>query len=129
MDPKIESILSENLQPSVKIYVDGSPSLAVKQSTASKLRKVITEYTTRALLRTTHAAVFAIVFLSGGQSEEEATLNLNAMNQLKGNKSWSLPFSFGRALQQSTLTITSPEMLLEVFPYLSLATGSGSSCI
>ncbi|KAM1348883.1 hypothetical protein PS2_003060 [Malus domestica] len=129
MDPKIESISSENLQPSVKICVDGSPSLAVKQSTASKLRKVITEYTARALLRTTHAAVFDVVFLSGGQSEEEATLNLNAMNQLKGNKSWSLSFSFERALQQSTLTTTSPKVLLEVFPYLSLATGSGSSCI
>ncbi|KAM2798109.1 hypothetical protein COP1_003103 [Malus domestica] len=91
--------------------------------------KVIAEYTVRALLRTTHVAVSAVVFLSGGQSEEEATLNLNAMNQLKGNKSWSISFSFGRALQQSTLTTTSPEVLLEVFPYLSLTTGSGSSCI
>ncbi|KAM1420754.1 hypothetical protein ACFX2I_003088 [Malus domestica] len=89
--------------------------------------KVIAEYTVRALLRTTHVAVSAVVFLSGGQSEEEATLNLNAMNQLKGNKSWSISFSFGRALQQSTLTTTSPEVLL--FLYLSLATGSGSSCI
>ncbi|KAM1082607.1 hypothetical protein ACFX14_021182 [Malus domestica] len=61
--------------------------------------EVIAEYIVRALLRTTHAAVSAVVFLSGGQSKEEATLNLNAMNQLKGNKSWSLSFSFGRALQ------------------------------
>ncbi|URE32292.1 fructose-bisphosphate aldolase, cytoplasmic [Musa troglodytarum] len=64
---------------------------------------VVAEYTVRALLRTVPAAVPAIVFLSGGQSEEEATLNLNAMNQLKGKKPWSLSFSFGRALQQSTL--------------------------
>ncbi|CAN1357085.1 Fructose-bisphosphate aldolase 3, cytoplasmic, partial [Linum perenne] len=43
------------------------------------------------------------VFLSGGQSEEEATVNLNAMNKLQTKKPWSLSFSFGRALQQSTL--------------------------
>ncbi|CAN1357089.1 Fructose-bisphosphate aldolase 6, cytosolic [Linum perenne] len=44
-----------------------------------------------------------LVFLSGGQSEEEATVNLNAMNKLQTKKPWSLSFSFGRALQQSTL--------------------------
>ncbi|KAF9598840.1 hypothetical protein IFM89_031508 [Coptis chinensis] len=32
------------------------------------------------------------------QNEEQATINLNAMNQLKGKKPWSLSFSFGRAL-------------------------------
>ncbi|KAF9591141.1 hypothetical protein IFM89_002096 [Coptis chinensis] len=37
------------------------------------------------------------------ENEEQATINLNAMNQLKGKKPWSLSFSFGRALQQSTL--------------------------
>ncbi|KAG4402553.1 hypothetical protein GLYMA_02G222400v4 [Glycine max] len=45
----------------------------------------------------------AVVFLSGGQSEEEASVNLNAINQVNGKKPWSLSFSFGRALQQSTL--------------------------
>ncbi|KAM1714089.1 hypothetical protein ACFX12_024750 [Malus domestica] len=65
--------------------------------------EVIAEYTVRALLRTTYVAVSAVVFLSGGQSKDEATLNLNAMNQLKGNKPWFLSFSFRRALQHSTL--------------------------
>jgi len=65
--------------------------------------EVIAEHTVRALLRTVPPAVPAIVFLSGGQSEEEATVNLNAMNALKGKKPWSLTFSYGRALQQSTL--------------------------
>lgn len=64
---------------------------------------VIAEYTVRALQRTMPAAVPAVVFLSGGQSEEEATLNLNAMNKLKTKKPWTLSFSFGRALQASTL--------------------------
>ncbi|MCG8692895.1 MAG: fructose-bisphosphate aldolase, partial [Minwuiales bacterium] len=43
-----------------------------------------------------------IVFLSGGQSEEEATAHLNAMNAL-GALPWELSFSYGRALQQSAL--------------------------
>ena len=80
------------------------PNMVTPGSDAKKVApEVIAEYTVRALQRTTPAAVPAIVFLSGGQSEEEATLNLNAMNKLKGKKPWSLSFSFGRALQQSTL--------------------------
>jgi len=46
-----------------------------------------------------------IVFLSGGQSEEEATLNLNAINvyAAQGIKPWALSFSYGRALQASVI--------------------------
>jgi len=58
--------------------------------------------TVTALRRTVPAAVPAIVFLSGGQSEEEATMNLNAINSLPG-RPWSCSFSFGRALQASVL--------------------------
>jgi fructose-bisphosphate aldolase class I len=47
------------------------------------------------------AAIPGIVFLSGGQSEVEATANLNAINQVGGP--WPLSFSFGRALQASAL--------------------------
>ncbi|XP_020679120.1 fructose-bisphosphate aldolase 1, cytoplasmic [Dendrobium catenatum] len=80
------------------------PNMVTPGSDAAKVSpKVVAEHTVRALQRTVPAAVPAIVFLSGGQSEEEATLNLNAMNQLSGKKPWSLSFSFGRALQQSTL--------------------------
>ena len=50
--------------------------------------------------RTVPPAVPAVVFLSGGQSEEEATAHLAAMNQITDlPKPWSLSFSFGRALQ------------------------------
>ena len=56
-----------------------------------------------ALRRTVPPAVPGIVFLSGGQSEEEATQNLNAINKYQVLKPWTLSFSFGRALQQSTL--------------------------
>jgi len=58
--------------------------------------------TVTALRRTVPAAVPAIVFLSGGQTEEEATMNLNAINSLPG-RPWSCSFSFGRALQASVL--------------------------
>src|SRR6185312_13961803 len=49
------------------------------------------------------AAVPGIVFLSGGQGDEEATANLNAMNA-KGPHPWSLSFSYGRALQAASLS-------------------------
>lgn len=53
--------------------------------------------------RTVPAAVPGITFLSGGQSEEDATIHLNAMNAIGGKKPWSLTFSYGRALQHSCL--------------------------
>ena len=59
--------------------------------------------TTRCFLRHVPAAVPGIVFLSGGQSEIEATRNLNAINAL-GSFPWELSFSYGRALQASALS-------------------------
>jgi len=59
--------------------------------------------TVRVLQHTVPVSVPGITFLSGGMSEEEATLALNACNQVPGIKPWSLTFSFGRALQQSCL--------------------------
>ncbi len=48
------------------------------------------------------AAVPGVVFLSGGQSDEEATAHLNAMNA-RGPHPWELSFSYGRALQAAAL--------------------------
>jgi fructose-bisphosphate aldolase class I len=48
-------------------------------------------------------AVLGIAFLSGGQSEEEATDHLDAMNKI-GNLPWTLTFSYGRALQHAPQT-------------------------
>lgn len=59
--------------------------------------------TVLALSRTVPPAMPGVVFLSGGQSEEDSTLNLNAINQYPGPKPWALSFSFGRALQASVL--------------------------
>ncbi|WP_340149258.1 class I fructose-bisphosphate aldolase [uncultured Sneathiella sp.] len=53
--------------------------------------------------QTVPAAVPGIVFLSGGQSEQQATEHLNAMNQM-GSYPWEISYSFGRALQASALS-------------------------
>lgn len=58
--------------------------------------------TLRCLRRYVPAAVPGIAFLSGGQSEQDATAHLNAMNAL-GDLPWQLSFSYGRALQASAL--------------------------
>ena len=58
--------------------------------------------TVRCLRRTVPSAVPGIVFLSGGQTPEQATLHLNAMNEL-GRHPWELSFSYGRALQEPVL--------------------------
>uniref|UniRef100_A0A1I7ZDP8 Fructose-bisphosphate aldolase n=1 Tax=Steinernema glaseri TaxID=37863 RepID=A0A1I7ZDP8_9BILA len=59
--------------------------------------------TVTALRRGVPSAVPGIVFLSGGQSELDATKNLNAINNAPGVKPWRLTFSYGRALQASVL--------------------------
>lgn len=63
------------------------------------------EFTVRTLSRTVPAAVPAILFLSGGLSEEDGSLCLNAINQVaaQGYAPWHLGFSYGRALQHSCL--------------------------
>ncbi len=53
--------------------------------------------------QTVPAAVPGIVFLSGGQSEQQATEHMNAINQM-GSHPWEISYSFGRALQASALT-------------------------
>jgi fructose-bisphosphate aldolase class I len=64
----------------------------------------VAEMTVTALKRSVPAAVPGIAFLSGGQSDEDATAHLNAMNQILGeNSPWNLTYSFGRALQAPAL--------------------------
>jgi fructose-bisphosphate aldolase, class I len=62
----------------------------------------VAERTVRVLKRTVPAAVPGIAFLSGGQSDEEATRHLSLMNAI-GPLPWKLTFSYGRALQAAAL--------------------------
>ena len=59
--------------------------------------------TLKVLRRTVPTAVPSINFLSGGQGPEEATANLNAINQQAADAPWQLSISYGRALQQTAL--------------------------
>jgi fructose-bisphosphate aldolase class I len=83
------------LKPSMVLPGKENPVKASPEQVAAATIKV--------LRRTVPAAVPSINFLSGGQSPEEATANLNAINILYPNAPWALSFSYGRALQQSAL--------------------------
>ena len=74
--------------------------IAGKKSAKQATTEQIAAETIRCFRNHVPVAVPGIVFLSGGQSEQEATANLSAMNAL-GKHPWELSFSYGRALQQS----------------------------
>ena len=65
-------------------------------------RRTVAEATLRTLKRYVPASVPGIAFLSGGQSDEDATAHLDEMNRLGGGP-WILSFSYGRALQAAAL--------------------------
>jgi fructose-bisphosphate aldolase, class I len=81
------------LKPNMVIPGKGSPDQASPERVA--------EATVDCFKGVVPAAIPGIVFLSGGQSEVQATENLDAINKLRGP--WPLSFSYGRALQASAL--------------------------
>lgn len=83
------------LKPSMVTPGSDFPSKATPEEVA--------EETVAVFRRTVPAAVPSINFLSGGQSPQEATANLNAMNAMFPNAPWELSFSYGRALQEPAL--------------------------
>ena len=76
------------------------PNMAIAGKKSPKRASVeeVAEKTVRLLKACVPAAVPGIAFLSGGQSDEEATAHLDAMNRIRGLP-WQLTFSYGRALQ------------------------------
>lgn len=76
--------------------------LSGKDCPAKATTEQVVGMTLRCMRRCVPAAVPGLMFLSGGQGDVEATVNLNAMNRLGGNP-WALSFSFGRALQAPAL--------------------------
>ena len=83
------------LKPNMVLPGKGHPSYPVSPET-------VADATISCFREVVPAAVPGIVFLSGGQGDEEATANLNAMNA-KGLHPWELSFSYGRALQSAAL--------------------------
>src|SRR5262249_12306096 len=76
------------------------PNMAIAGKKSAKKASVeeVAEKTVKLLKHCVPAAVPGIAFLSGGQSDEDATAHLDAMNKI-GNLPWALTFSYGRALQ------------------------------
>jgi len=82
------------LKPNMVISAKDCPQQAGAEEIAEK--------TIACLKNNVPSTVPGVVFLSGGQSELEATVNLNEMNKI-GGFPWQMSFSYGRALQASTL--------------------------
>jgi fructose-bisphosphate aldolase class I len=66
--------------------------------------QTVAEQTVKVLKEHVPANITGVVFLSGGQSEEEATAHLNAMNRI-GGLPWPLTFSYSRAIQNPVLKL------------------------
>ena len=69
----------------------------------------VAEATVMCLKSTVPAILPGIVVLSGGQSDEQSTAHLNAMNQLD-KLPWPLSFYYGRAMQQAALNLWAQDM-------------------
>ena len=83
------------LKPSMAIPGNGAESATVE---------AVAQATVDCLKETVPADVAGVVFLSGGQSDEEATAHLDAMNKIAaGSLPWTLTYSYGRALQAASL--------------------------
>ena len=100
-----EFVLKETFQELyyAKVALDGivlKPNMMVPGKKSGKKSSVqeVAEKTVRVLKACVPGAVPGIAFLSGGQSDEDATAHLDAMNKI-GNLPWALTFSYGRALQ------------------------------
>lgn len=88
-------LYSALLKPNMVIAAKDCPNQADSAAIAS--------YTVRCFKESVDSAVPGIVFLSGGQSEEQATTNLASIYKAGKDCPWAFSFSYGRALQQSAL--------------------------
>ena len=83
------------------------PNMIISGTKCAKQASVkeVAEATLHCFRQSVPAAVPGIVFLSGGQSDEEATVNLDAINRYaaKVGTPWELSFSYGRGLQAAPL--------------------------
>lgn len=100
-EPVLYAVFKALRRHKVKLeYMILKPSMVISGKSASQKASVdqVAQATLRVLRRTVPAAVPSINFLSGGQTPEQATAHLNAMNQ-SGNLPWNLSYSYARALQ------------------------------
>jgi fructose-bisphosphate aldolase class I len=100
-----EWVLKETFQElyNASVFLEGiilKPNMIVPGKKSAKQASIeeVADYTVEVLMNCVPAAVPGIAFLSGGQSDEDATAHLNAMNA-GYDLPWALTFSYGRALQ------------------------------
>lgn len=87
-------------------YIVLKPGMVLPGSEHAKAsHEEIAKATVKVFERAVPAAVPSINFLSGGQSDTDATDNLRAMNQLSDHLPWYLSFSYGRGLQAPVLKV------------------------
>lgn len=104
-EPTFQAVFQALYRHKVKLeYIVLKPSMVINGKSCSQKASVaeVAEATLRVLRRTVPAAVPTINFLSGGQTPEQATAHLNAMNQ-SGNLPWNLSYSYARALQDDCM--------------------------
>lgn len=106
-EPVLHAVFNALYKHKVQLeYIVLKPSMVISGKACSQKASVdeVAKATVRVLRRTVPAAVPTINFLSGGQTSEQATAHLNAMNQLLGNTPpWNLSFSYARALQDNAM--------------------------
>ncbi|XP_076181173.1 fructose-bisphosphate aldolase [Ptiloglossa arizonensis] len=93
-----------------RVYLEGiilkaAMVLSGIKSTVNCTPQIIAEYTLTAMQRTVPPAVPGIVFLSGGQSDIESVVNLNAICSYDEKVPWKITFCYGRAIQDSVMNI------------------------
>ncbi|MBI2599627.1 fructose-bisphosphate aldolase class I [Candidatus Daviesbacteria bacterium] len=91
-----------------KVVLEGiilKPNMVIagKKSSTQANSQDVAKATVETLLEVVPSQVPGIVFLSGGQTPDQATENLAEINKIQGNR-WQLSFSYGRALQHEALT-------------------------
>ena len=94
------------------VYLEGiilKPSMVIEGVNCPKKNdsKMIASSTIKCLSENVPQDVPGIAFLCGGQSDDDATNNLNEMNIQSQDNNWKLTFSYGRALQQAAMTFWS----------------------
>lgn len=101
-EPVLHAVFHALHQHKVKLeYIVLKPSMVIsgKKCASKATAEQVAKATLTVLRRTVPAAVPTINFLSGGQTPEEATANLNAMNAMSPHLPWNVSYSYARALQ------------------------------
>jgi fructose-bisphosphate aldolase class I len=115
--------------PAEGVILKTSMVIAGKEAPVQSSPEEVASATVRCLKEALPENLGGVVFLSGGQGDEQATANLNAINQIGGTP-WRLTFSYARALQNPVLKFWAeqkPELAQKVYLFRAKANGLAST--